>query len=122
MKLVGTIVPGLRQARELGYPTVNLSYELPAGTTLAHGVFVGTVTWDGEEGEESHLAAIVVGGNFRDDNPPKCEAYILDWSGDLYGRSVEFAIGELVRPLAHFDSLEALTAQIAADIEVIRGR
>ncbi len=116
MQIQGTVVAGLRQARQLGYPTANLAYTLEPGSALEHGVYAGTVHWEGE----THRAAIVIGGDFRDVHPPKCEAYILDWTGDLYNHHVTFKIGNRVRALRRFDSIEELKEQIEQDIDVIR--
>jgi riboflavin kinase/FMN adenylyltransferase len=43
------------------------------------------------------------------------EPTFFDFSGDLYGREIEVAFHAFIRPEAKFDSLDALTAQIAAD-------
>ncbi len=117
MRLAGTVVAGLRHAREIGYPTANLAYTLDDGVVLEHGVYAGTVAW---ADEAPRRAAIVVGGDFQQVVSPKCEAYILDWSGDLYGQQVEFVLTHKLRDLQRFDSLDALKAQIAEDVAQVK--
>ena len=55
-------------------------------------------------------------------DPPKelLEPYFFDFSGDLYGQTIEVQLIEFLRPEAKFDSLEALTAQMAKDCDRAR--
>ena len=46
----------------------------------------------------------------------RAETYILDFSGDLYGQSVELELLHLIRPEQRFPNLDALHAAIAQDI------
>ena len=48
---------------------------------------------------------------------PRSETCILGFSGDLYGKHPEVALIEYLRPEIRFDSLEALSAQMAKDAE-----
>ena len=52
-------------------------------------------------------------------DPPKelLEPYFFDFSGDLYGQEIEVAFHHFLRGEAKFDSLEALSAQMAKDCE-----
>jgi riboflavin kinase/FMN adenylyltransferase len=49
--------------------------------------------------------------------PPKelLETWILDWSGDLYGRTISVELVQWLRGERMLDGLEALKAQIAED-------
>ena len=55
-------------------------------------------------------------------DPPKelLEPYFFDFAGDLYGQEIEVALHHFLRPEATFDSLDALTAQMADDCEQAR--
>jgi riboflavin kinase/FMN adenylyltransferase len=55
-----------------------------------------------------------------DNGAPFLEVYVFDFSGDLYGRIVEVAFVEWLRPELKFDGLEALTAQIEKDCQDAR--
>uniref|UniRef100_UPI00397F3EB2 riboflavin kinase n=1 Tax=Salmonella sp. s54833 TaxID=3159670 RepID=UPI00397F3EB2 len=50
-------------------------------------------------------------------DPPKelLEPFFFDFSGDLYGQTVEVELHAFLRDEAKFDGLEALTRQMDAD-------
>jgi len=51
-------------------------------------------------------------------DPPKelLETYLLDFSGDLYGKTIEVALIERLRGEEKFDGIDALVAQMDADV------
>lgn len=51
---------------------------------------------------------------------PLAETHILDYTGDLYGKTVTVALTERLRGEQKFDSLAALTAQLDKDITMRR--
>jgi riboflavin kinase/FMN adenylyltransferase len=48
------------------------------------------------------------------------ETFIFDWSGDLYGRTIEVALVGFIRPEAKFDELGELVKQMDADSAAAR--
>jgi FAD synthase len=48
------------------------------------------------------------------------EVHLLDFHGDLYGRHLQVEFLKRLRGEEYFDSLEALTAQIARDADAAR--
>lgn len=48
------------------------------------------------------------------------EVHLLDWSGDLYGKTITVTLEEFLRPEQKFSSLDALIAQIQADCTAAR--
>lgn len=113
----GKVRKGDQRGRELGYPTANI----PLGETIhpAYGVYA---TWVKIEGETDwRMAATNIGIRpMFEVETALIEAHILDFSGDLYGKTI------LTRPVAKlrgeekFDSLEALIAQIEKDCNACR--
>jgi riboflavin kinase/FMN adenylyltransferase len=49
------------------------------------------------------------------------EAFLFDFSGDLYGRRLRIEFLKKLRDEAHFASLEELAAQIRRDCDAARG-
>jgi riboflavin kinase/FMN adenylyltransferase len=50
----------------------------------------------------------------------RLEAYILDFTGDLYGATLGIEFIERLRGMEKFDSVEALIDQMHADVERTR--
>jgi riboflavin kinase/FMN adenylyltransferase len=48
------------------------------------------------------------------------EAYVLDRSFDLYGKTVSLELVDFIRSMERFDSLPALVAELHLDVERTR--
>lgn len=114
-RLCGTVAVGARRGRTLGFPTANLS----ATATLVpgEGIYAGRAIVDGR----AYAAAISLGPNVTfDENERKIEVYLIDFSGELYGRMLNVDFLSRLRDIIRFDSTEALIAQMKADVEAAR--
>lgn len=109
--LSGTVVSGRHLGRTIGVPTANI--ELPAGSICPRlGVYACTAHVDG------HIYVAVtnvgnrptVGGHHV-----TVEPWLLDFEGNLYGKSLTLAFHKFLRPEQEFASLDALKAQIQLD-------
>ncbi len=112
--LVGTVVHGASEGRKLGYPTINLA----AGDQLipGEGVYAGLADFE----DEHHVAAVSIGHRpTLGGTSLVVEAFLLEASGDYYGRRVRLGLIGRVRDQRRFDDREGLTAQIGRDIEEI---
>ncbi|WP_293786023.1 bifunctional riboflavin kinase/FAD synthetase [uncultured Aeromicrobium sp.] len=118
-ELSGTVVPGDRRGRQLGYPTANMpvdeSFAVPPdGVYAAH-----LVRADGTR----LPAAVSVGTNptFEGVSGRRVESYVLDRDDlDLYGEAVRVEFVERLRPMVAFASVDALTAQMDEDVAATR--
>lgn len=120
--VTGEVVHGLKRGRELGFPTANLS-ELIDALAPADGVYAGWL--DDHDTGIRHPAAISVGTNptFDDVERRQVEAHVLDASGlDLYGHRVTVEFTDHLRGMVAFEGMDALIAQIAADVTEARTR
>ena len=115
----GTVVMGDRRGRKLGFPTANV--RIGPSVELPDGVYGGVVEL--EDGTR-HTAAISVGRRpqFYEAGERVVEAHLLDFDGDLYGQKIRVELGELIRGQHVYASEEELAAQIASDVEAVRGR
>jgi len=111
-----TVEHGEEVGRHLGFPTANLSIAadkcLPASGVYAMWVRVG---------DDWHAAATNVGyrPTFGGDRLT-VEAFLLDFSDDLYGREVRAAFVERLREERAYSSVDELVAQIERDVEQVR--
>jgi riboflavin kinase/FMN adenylyltransferase len=114
--LCGRVMRGDALGRTLGVPTVNLP--LRRAKSPLHGVYLVQVHGI-EDGPRWGAANVgtrpAVGGvDWR------CEAHILDYEGDLYGRRLEIEFHVRLRDEQGFPTLSALTRQMKEDIEQAR--
>ncbi|MGO9029838.1 MAG: bifunctional riboflavin kinase/FAD synthetase [Acidimicrobiales bacterium] len=108
-----------RGGAELGFPTANL--DIPATIALpAAGVYAG---WYQRANGERHPSAVSVGRRptfYGDAGELLVEAFLLDFTGDLYGEEGRLSfVGRLRDDLA-FDSVDALVEQMHRDVAETR--
>ncbi|MFC3174931.1 bifunctional riboflavin kinase/FAD synthetase [Novosphingobium bradum] len=109
----GPVLHGDKLGRTIGFPTANLALDHYLRPRFGIYAVRGRLP-DGQ----LHAGAANLGVRPTFD-PPKelLEPYFFGWSGDLYGHEIDVELHHFLRPEAKFDSLEALTAQIAADCD-----
>lgn len=118
-RLSGQVVEGAKRGRTLGIPTANLAVS-DERAFPAVGVYACRAHW---EGEAPHPAVTNIGfrPTFNSSTPTlTVEAHLLDYSGDLYGRALTLDFVARLRPEMKFPGVEALVAQIHADIATAR--
>ena len=114
----GEVRGGYQLGRRLGYPTVNLRPQ--EGMLLPRqGVYAARVTTD--SGVYAAVTDVGTRPTFSDAGIVSIESYLLDFSGDLYGRQVTVELLKYLRRERTFADGDALRAQIAKDIEQARG-
>jgi riboflavin kinase/FMN adenylyltransferase len=115
----GNVEHGDARGRELGFPTANVA--VPENICLpADGVYAGT--FSGADGV-ARAAAISVGRRptfYADAGLHLCEAYILDFDGDLYDQRARVAFAHHLRGQVGFDSVDDLVAQMHRDVARVR--
>ena len=112
----GIVQHGDKNGRELGYPTANVDL----GTYLRPRYGIYAVRGRLADGRILDGAAnIGIRPNF---DPPKelLEPHFFDFSGDLYGQTIEIAFHAFLRDEAKLENLEALTRQIGLDCDQAR--
>lgn len=106
----GPVVHGEKRGRDLGYPTANMA--LDPGCRLRHGVYAVRARIDGV----THAAVASFGRRPMFDNgAPLLETHVFGFRGDLYGKTIDIAFVEYLRPEMKFDGLDALIRQMDAD-------
>lgn len=108
----GEVIQGSRRGRGLGFPTANLAIN-PGFAIPADGVYVARVHWQGQ----SFAAVVNIGDNptFHDAER-HLEAFLLDFSGDLYGQRLSLELLHRLRGEIAFASADALREQIERDV------
>ena len=106
----GEVIHGDKRGRTLGFPTANLRLDPSCG--LKHGIYAVRVGI--AEKKYDGVASFGVRPMF-DGGAPLLEVNLFDFTGDLYGRSLDVAFIGWIRPELKLESVEALTRQMAVD-------
>ena len=113
-RIEGAVIGGEQRGRELGFPTANMSIE--GLHPPAYGVYAVLVdVLDGPHKGSYHGAASLGVRPMFGGEVANIETYIFDFSGDLYGATLSVGLVEYLRPEMHFESLDALIAQMDGD-------
>ena len=113
--VTGEVAHGDKRGRELGYPTANL--RLDPGCALRHGVYAVRLEVDGRR-----LDGVANFGRrpMFDTGVVLLEVFLFDFSGDLYGRTLDVAVIAWIRPEFKFDSIDELIHRMDEDCRIAR--
>ena len=111
----GKVIKGLGYGRKIGFPTINLDRReyRRLNLRIREGIYAGTAHIQ-KTGRRFKAAIIVAQRDRR--GLPKIEAYLLGFTGVLYGKKVELSFMKYVRHFMSFRSESALKTQILKDI------
>ncbi|VEP16623.1 Riboflavin biosynthesis protein RibF [Hyella patelloides LEGE 07179] len=111
--LIGEVVKGKQIGRTIGFPTANL--QVPPDKFLPrYGVYAVKVNYDNTTvlGVMNIGCRPTVKGEL-----PTVEVHLLDWSGDLYNKTITVSLEAFLRPEQKFNSLDDLKQQIQQDCQ-----
>ncbi|MGA2798975.1 MAG: bifunctional riboflavin kinase/FAD synthetase [Thermoguttaceae bacterium] len=114
-RIRGLVVRGAGRGAKLGFPTANIT---KIDTLLPpDGIYAGRAWVD----RSAYTAAISLGSNPTfNETALKVEAFLLDFQGDLYDRTLQIDFFTHLRETTRFDSIRALTDQMAIDVAAAR--
>ena len=130
--LHGEVVDGYKEGRKMGFPTANIC---PADTDKlipADGVYAVYVSVDDNNNGTRHsdenncqfcyMGMLNIGHRPTINNGEErsVEVHILDFEGDLYGKSLRIEFLDRLRDELHFETIDELIAQLNADRERVR--
>jgi riboflavin kinase/FMN adenylyltransferase len=114
-RIEGRVTGGARRGTGLGFPTANVT--LDPDVRLGHGIYAARVY----VGADMHAGAAYLGTRPTFDNgAPVLETFLLDFDGDLYGRTIQVEFIRRLRGDHAFPDGAALAAQMAADVAATR--
>lgn len=136
--LSGTVVHGRGIGRQLGFPTANIRPACPDKLIPENGVYeaycslppsVNGQLVEGNEHDETikrqlpeiileKLAVLNIGTNPTVGGQERTlEAHLIDFSGDLYGQTLQLCLKRKIRDEHQFASVDELRRQISRDIK-----
>jgi FAD synthase len=122
LTIKGQVVPGDQRGRDLGFPTANISIpeSMLAYESELDGVWAGVAELDAEN---YWLTTVSIGRRptfYNADGEFLLEAYLLDFTGDLYGKTLNIKLYEYLRGQEKFDSLDTLVDTMWGDVRKTR--
>lgn len=110
----GFVTHGSSMGSKLGYPTANITPEIPF--VLADGVYSAYITRDGVD----YKAGLFVGVPRNDHQTRTFEAHLLDFHESIYGEEVEVHVLSKVNDTQRFGSFEELKAGVEHNVALVR--
>jgi riboflavin kinase / FMN adenylyltransferase len=117
-KLIGEVVHGDSRGKSLGFPTANM-HVWSERALPKPGVYACRVIVEGE----NYSAVTNVGVRPTFENQPllpQVEAYLLDFDGDLYRKTIHLSFIHRLRDEVRFNNVQALIEQMHQDVQVGR--
>ncbi len=111
----GEVVHGDKRGRALGYPTANLRLDAACG--LRHGIYAVRV---GLAGKRYEAVASFGRRPTFDGGAVLLEVFLFDFSGDLYGQTIDVAFIDWIRPELKFETADDLVRHMDDDSRLAR--
>jgi riboflavin kinase/FMN adenylyltransferase len=112
------IIKGAKRGRTIGFPTAN--FAVPAERLLpANGVYATYVTRHQTSQRYPSVTNVGIRPSFEGQEP-SVEAYIFDFTEDIYEETLTLEFVERLRPEQKFAGIDQLVAQIGRDAEQAR--
>jgi riboflavin kinase/FMN adenylyltransferase len=111
----GEVIHGDKRGRELGFPTANLALDPACG--LRRGIYAVRAAVDGRRYDG--VASFGRRPTF-DNGAVLLEIFLFDFTGDLYGKTIDVAFIEWIRDEKAFASVDDLVRQMKEDSRLAR--
>ncbi len=113
----GKVVAGAGRGKVLGHPTANIRPCELGKEVIPHGIYAAAVDLDG----------VMMPGALHygprptfDEQKSTLELNLFDYNGDLYGRELDVAVIERIRPILSFAGAQELVSQMDEDDRMIK--
>src|SRR5258706_2400033 len=114
--ICGRVGHGTKRGRGMGVPTANVRLARPKAAVA--GIFAVKCFGVATRGLEG-VASLGTNPAMPHGGPGTLEAFLFDFSGDLYGRRISLEFVKKLRDEAHFASMDELAAQIRRDCDAV---
>jgi riboflavin kinase/FMN adenylyltransferase len=116
--LSGSVEHGNGIGAQIGFPTANICLQSDKLLPIA-GVYAASTVLEGDS-NSAYDAVVNIGNNPTVGNDHvTIEAHLINYQGNLYGKTITVALREYIRAERKFDSLQELHEQIRKDIQTL---
>jgi riboflavin kinase/FMN adenylyltransferase len=119
--LEGTVMPGYKMGRTIGYPTANLAISDVRKLLPSAGVYIATVNIEGDEKVYTSMLYIGSRPTFVNMSESKSiEVHMFDFNEDIYHKKIRINLKKFFREELHFDNPSKLATQLNKDKQAIK--
>lgn len=118
-RIIGIVEHGEQLGRTIGFPTANLRPIEERQLVPGRGVYACRAIHPNGK-QYKAVANIGVRPTVSASGKQSVEVYLLDFTGDLYGRPLTIDFISRIRDEHRFDNVEALRRQLQADVDTAR--
>ena len=119
--LEGTVIPGYKMGRSIGYPTANLAISDVRKLFPSAGVYIATVNIEGDEKEYTSMLYIGSRPTFVNMSESKSiEVHMFDFNEDIYHKKIRINLKKFFREELHFENPSKLATQLNKDKQSIK--
>ncbi len=118
-QLSGNVVTGQQMGRTIGFPTANIAVDDPLKIIPAIGVYAVRITVENGSTYDG-MMNIGIRPTVSDEQIVKLEAFLFDFSGDLYNQKITVHLFKRIRGEHQFQSIEILRNQLQNDEHTVR--
>ncbi len=116
MKFSGIVKKHFGRGKELGFPTANTD----APAEIKDGLYLAWTAVLPDSAQRYESLAFIGSNETFDESERAAEIHILDFDGDLYGKTIEVEIVQKLRPVIKFSSHKTLIHQMNNDVAEAR--
>ena len=110
LRVKGKVIRGHGEGKKLGFPTANIEPTSPL--SLPFGVYACRVRIEDKKyNGVLHWGPRIVFGETK----PQCEVYLLNFSKNIYRKTIEVEIAGFIRPSQKFSTLGHMVNEIKRD-------
>lgn len=115
--VTGLVVKGNQLGRKLGFPTANVKIADEHKLVPKYGIYIAEVSKINAPGDTKRYPSLVSIGirPTITDNRESIEAFLLDFDGDLYDKTLRVHLKKYIRPEIKFDNLDQLVEEMKQD-------
>ena len=113
-QIQGVVVPGLQNGRKMGFPTANIDVSGTGKLLPESGVYAVRVRLEDNETPLGGMINIGIRPTFNG-KKMSMEVHLFDFDGNLYGKRLSVTFFKRIRGERKFNSMEALSRQLADD-------
>lgn len=112
----GKVIKGAQRGKDLGFPTANVALK----KKIEEGIYLAKSEIANRKSQNYPSLVFIGSAKTFNEKDYKAEIYLLDFSGNLYGKTLEVSLLKKIRDNKKFATIDELKKQMNEDLIVAR--